>query len=348
MKTTIRFIIVILVLMTITNAALAREEYTRVIKKEFTVNPDAKLVIDNSFGKVHCNNWDQNMIQIEVKVIVDAPDEKYANKIMDQISITISGSADLVEARTAISGGGFKGRSHVNIDYNVNMPTSVNLDLTNKFGDIYINELGGKGKINLSYGNLAADKFSNSDNLLDIKFGKANIQSIKGAVVNLKYSELELDYAGSIRLDSKYSNLDAEKIISLVGNFEGGKLSIENSSVVESKLKFSDLNITRLEKSFSLEIQYGNCDVDEMPADFTNISIMNKYGNVSIGLPDNANYSLDADLKFCDIDFPEEKAIISQKIITNTSRTYKASVGKESAPTSKIVVRSEFGNVSLE
>ena len=78
------------------------------------------------------------------------------------------------------------------------------------------------------------------------------------------------------------------------------------------------------------------------------LSIRNKYGNVSVELPENANYSLDAEMKFCNLDFPEDKAVINQRIITNTSKSYKASIGKESAQSSKIYVRSEFGNVSLE
>jgi predicted membrane protein len=159
---------------------------------------------------------------------------------------------------------------------------------------------------------------------------------------------MEVVYAGSLRLDSKYSNLDADKIISLVMNFEGGKLDIMDGSVIDGKSKFSDLNITRLEQSLSLDIQYGNCDIDEMPAGFTNISVKNKYGNIDIGLPSTANYSLDAELKFCELDFPESKANISQRIITNTSKSYKAIIGKEEALASKVFIRSEFGNVSLE
>jgi hypothetical protein len=347
MKTIMR-ILTVLFLAGLVNNASAFDEYTKVIKKEFAVNPDAQLSIDNSFGNVHCNNWDKNIVQIEVAITVDAPDENSASKIFDKISININGSSNQVEAKTIIPDGGFKGRSRVKIDYTINMPTTINLDLANKFGDIYINELGGKGKINLGYGNMEAGKFTNSDNLLDIKFSNININSIKGAVVNLKYSKMDIVYAGSMRLDSKYSDLEADKIISLVVNFEGGKIDVENGSVIDGKSKFSDINITRLEQSLSLDIQYGNCDIDEMPADFASISVKNKYGNVAIGLTSTANYSLDAELKFCELDFPEEKANISQRIITNTSKSYKANVGKEAPPASKVFIRSEFGNVSLE
>jgi hypothetical protein len=267
---------------------------------------------------------------------------------MNTITIVMTGSQTNVDLRTSIENGSFSGRSKVNIDYVINMPASVNLNLTNKFGDIYINELNGKGKIDLSYGNMEINKLGNSENFLEVKFSKADIKSIKGAIIRLKYSELDIDYAGSLRLDSQYSDITANKIISLNVNIEGGKVNMENSDAVESRSKFSDITITRIEKNLTLNIQYGNCDVHEMPADFSSISINNKYADISIGLPDGANYALDADLKFCDIDFPETKASFTQKIINNTSKTYKAVIGKETNPPGRVTVKSEFGNISLE
>jgi hypothetical protein len=328
--------------------AWSHDEYSKVIRKEYPVNPDAQFTIENKFGKIHCNNWDKNVISIEVKITVEAGSETTANNLMDKITIAMTGSPSLVEVRTQIGDGSFSGRTKVNVDYMISMPAGISLDATNKFGDIFINELTGKAKINISYGNLEVNRFDNSDNLLDIKFSKANIKSLKGAVLMLKYSEMDLDYAGSLRLDSKYSNLDAGKIISLSGSFEGGKLDMDNSSVIDSKSKFSDLSITRIEKSLTLDIQYGNCDVDEMPADFTSINVKNKYANISIGISEAASYVLDATLKFCELDFPEGAANFSQKVITNTSKSYHATVGKNPATTSKVNVNSEFGNVSLE
>ena len=133
-----------------------------------------------------------------------------------------------------------------------------------------------------------------------------------------------------------------------MGSSEGGKLNMDNSTAVDSKSKFSDLNITRIGKSLVLDLQYGNCDIREMPADFTTISIQNKYGNVSIGISKEASYNLDADLRYCNLDFPEERANITQKIITNTTKSYKATVGKATNPSSKVSIQSIYGNVSLE
>jgi hypothetical protein len=350
MKTILKiaFFTLVLIFLLGIKGAKAHEEFTRLIRKEFTVNPDAQLTINNKFGKVHCTNWDKNSVSIEVAITLTAADQEEADKQFKRISIDFTDTPSSVSATTNMEEFKNSGRNRFSVDYNISMPVTNNLDVTNKFGDIYINELQGKARINLGYGNLEANKLGNSDNLLDIKFGKARVNWIKGAVLSLKYSEMDLDYAGSLRLDSKFSDLDAEKIIVLNVVFEGGKLNMENSSAVDSKSKFSDIDIQRIEQSLNLDIQYGNCDVHEMPADFTSVNIRNKYGDVSIGLSEQAKCSLEADLKFCELDFPSDKAKFSFRSTSNTSASYKGIIGGGETPASKVVVHSEFGNVSLK
>jgi len=350
MKTIIKitFFVLIIILLLGIKGAKAHDEFTRVIKKEFVVNPDAQLTVNNRFGEVHCSNWEKNSISMDVTITVTAADQEEAEKKFNRISIDFTDSPSSVTANTNIQETKNSGKGRFSIDYKINMPVTINLDVTNKFGDIYINELQGKARINLGYGNLEAKKLGNSDNLLDIKFSKARVNWIKGAVLSLKYSEMKLDYAGSLRLDSKFSNLDAEKIIAINVVFEGGKLKMENSSAVESRSKFSDIDIQRIEQSLNLDIQYGSCEVHEMPADFTTVSIINKYGDVSIGLSEQAKYSLEADLKFCELDFPSDKAKFSYRSTTSTSNTYKGIVGGTESPVSKVVVHSMYGNISLK
>ena len=326
----------------------AHSEFTRVIKKEFAVNTDAILTINNRFGKIQCTNWDKNLLSVEATMTVTASDQEEADKLFKHIAVDFTDSPTAVKAITNIQEAGGAGKRKFSIDYIVNMPVSINLDLTNKFGDIFVNETQGRTRISLGYGNLEAKKLDNSDNVLDIKFGKARVNWIKGAVVSLKYSDMHLDYAGSLRLDSKYSNLDAEKIVALNVVFEGGRLNMENSSAVDSKSKFSDIDIQRIDQSLNLDIQYGSCRVHEMPADFTSINVRNKYGNVTIALAEQAKYNLDAELKFCNLDFPADKAKFSLRSTSPTENIYKATIGGSETPVARVNVRSEFGNVKLK
>jgi len=66
-----------------------KEEYTKKISKSFDVNKDALLVINNKFGKVHCENWDKNNISIEVIITIEASNEEKANKYFDDVDISI-------------------------------------------------------------------------------------------------------------------------------------------------------------------------------------------------------------------------------------------------------------------
>ncbi len=329
--------------------AKAHEEYTKVVKKEFQIPSDGLLIINNKFGKVHCNTWDKNVVAFEITVTVEASNNKIAAKLLDEIDIEFNGSPTQVEAKTKFSEIKVRGRSSISIDYVVNMPAGVSLDLTNKFGDIFLNETIGKTKIFLSYGNLEAKKLGNSDNLLEIEFGEADVNWIKGAVVNLKYSEMVIEYAGSLYLDSKFSDLDATKIISLNMNFEGGNLDMQNSSSVKSKSKFSDIDIGRIDKTLNLDIQYGDCKIHEVPIDFTSIIINNKFGDVSVGIDPKANYQLDADMKFCDLEYSDENSKFSLRSVSSTGMTLKGVVGTGNEnPGARVQVRSEYGEVSLK
>lgn len=329
--------------------ASAGEEYTKVIKKDFPVNPDALLAIRNKFGKVHINNWDKNEISLEVTITVTASDQKGAANRFERVNVDINGTTGQVTATTTIEEGKFSGKGRFSVDYLVHMPVSNRLDLSNKFGDIFINELKGKSKIDLSYGNMEARKLDNSDNLLDISFGKARINWITGAVLILKYSEMSLDYAGSLRMNSKFSNIDANKIIALNMVQEGGKLDMEKSSTVESKSKFTDIEVGRIDQSLNLDIQYGNCDIGEIPAGFTLINIRNRYGNVTVNIDDNAQYALDADMSFCDLDFPEKESKLTYRSTTHTTKQFRGWVrSADQSASSKVMVNSAYGNVRLK
>ncbi|MCX6248794.1 MAG: DUF4097 family beta strand repeat-containing protein [Bacteroidetes bacterium] len=348
MKTICRILAAfILIFILAPHAARAHDEVTKIIKKEYSVNPDAQVLFENKFGMIHINNWDKNLVSVEIKITVGASSKATADKLLDLVTIVSEGTPSSVQIRTQI-GKDFSDNKKLSVDYTVNMPATLNLNLTNKFGDVFLNDLSGKGNFNLSYGNIEINKLLNSDNVIDINFGKGDVQYITGAMVSLKYSEMSVEYAGSLFVDSKFSNLDAKKIISLSMGFEGGNIDVENTSAVTGKSKFSDINIGHLETKIDLDIQYGNCDVDQISADFTLVSIRNKYGDVTINIPSGTSYTLDADLKFCDLDFPEDRATLTQKISANTSKSYRGTVGKKPDPEAKVIVKSEYGNVSLE
>lgn len=347
MKTFPKYLLLPVLCLLLTGPIYARhsDTFTKEIRRSFQVSPDAKLVIDNKYGDVQCINWDQNAVRIVVKITVEAHDLDEANKLFDKMQVDISGSASLVEARTQLSQN-LRMNGSFSIDYAVNLPATLSLDLTNKFGDIYADEIGGKAVINLGYGNAEINKLSNSDNLVDVRFGSAHIGSIKGAVMTLKYSNFDGDYAGSLRLNSQYSNFTANKVIALDATYEGGKIEITQSSALTCRSKFSDLRFGTVDSKIDLDISYGSFEAGQIPATFTSIQVSNSFGSVDLGMSADAAYSLEAEMHFCNLDYNEDKLNVSYRDVSSHDQTIRGTIGTN--PTATVKLTSNYGNISLE
>lgn len=347
MKTLTKILIILVASVALTGNLYARhaDDFSKVITKEFPVSKDARLIVDNKYGDIQCNNWDKDAISIEVKIRVQARNQDVANAFFDKIKINLSGTTSLVEARTVITEN-LRMNGSFSIDYTINMPSWINLEVNNKFGDLFVNELTGKAKIDVGYGNVEIRKLSNSDNLVDIKFGNASIDWINGAVMNLKYSNFEGTYAGSLKLNSKYSNFNGSQVIALDMLFEGGKLELESSSLVTCKSKFADISFGKVEQKIDLDNQYGSFTADDINADFTSIAIVNSYGNIDIGIPGGTPFNIDADMHFCNLEYDDSKLTVDYRNDSGHDLVVKGMIGQN--PKGSVKVTSNFGNVSLE
>ncbi len=147
-----------------------RSEITKEINKKYAISSDAKVTLKNSFGSIHCTTWEKNEVSINIVITVDTKSQEEAEEIFKQIDITLNGSESTVTARTRLAKG-FKVKGKFSINYFVHMPATVNLDLSNEFGDVVIGELKGRSIITIEYGHAVIETLNHGDNLLKAEFG---------------------------------------------------------------------------------------------------------------------------------------------------------------------------------
>jgi hypothetical protein len=328
----------------------ASEKFTKNIKKEFSVNSDALLNVKNKYGKIHCNNWEKMAVSIEVTITVEAGNEQKAQRIFDHISIDISGSNAMVKAETSISENwsGKDDSQNFSIDYDIYMPKSLEVALDNKFGDIYIDQVDGPLTIDLGYGNMEANRIQNTSNTLSIKFSNAVIKYMKSGEVELKYSELTLAESGSLKLDTKFSTMtvelmDVASIISQYDTYNIGKVNLLNIDT-----EFSDIEIETLNVHGEIESQYGDVVIDYIPSSFNDIIINNSFGDVQLTFSRDANYLVDAKVKFGSLEYPRDLSKITATEENYTNTTYKGYVGSQSDPRSVVKIESSNASVILK
>ncbi|MBM3404934.1 MAG: DUF4097 domain-containing protein [Bacteroidetes bacterium] len=328
--------------------AFSKADFLRTIKKDFSVNPDAQLVIDNKYGKVQCISWDKLQVTIEVTITVSSPSEKAAKDILEDVQIDISGSPSQVKAITNLEQVKLPRNGKLTIDYQVNMPAGVSLDVRNKFGDTFIGEVKGKSLLDISYGKLIAEKLLHPDNEVTVKFGSGRITQMQGKDLEVKYSTFEVVNAGTLAINAKYSDIVAMEIQSANIDSEGGSMKITKSGQLNITSKFSDFKIGTISKGVILKNQYGTFDVGKFASGFESINIDNKFGSINLILNPEASYRLDATMKFCDLDYPSDGASVNVSNVSHTEKQFKGRIGKNRDSASKVTIMSEFGNVNLK
>ena len=62
-----------------------KHEKKKTIKKEYTVNTDAKVSINNKYGNLNITTWDKNRVEIEVIITVKGDDLESVEDKLDAI-----------------------------------------------------------------------------------------------------------------------------------------------------------------------------------------------------------------------------------------------------------------------
>lgn len=326
----------------------ADEEYTKKISKSFQVNKDATLEVVNKFGDIYCENWTKNEVSIEVTITVEAPSEDKADKYFDKISIDIEGNASRVSAVTSIDENAFgKGNHEFSIDYSIRMPASLSVELDNKFGDLFIEEVTGNSDINLAYGHIRAGRLAGTVNKLDMAFSEGQIGYLGTTDAEIKYCEVTIDEATSISGVTKFSELDIKKagVISVESGYDEQTIGTVSDLNVDGK--FSEIRVELLENHLKADLGYGEIRIDEIMAGFSLVELENSFTDATLVFSADASFSLDAEVKMGDISYPKSNSSISEEEVTYTTSRYRGTVGSDTDPSSRVVIEVRNSDVKI-
>ena len=121
------------------------DEVSKTLNKEYSYNENTHLFIKNKFGKVDVKDWDQKTISIEVVIKVEYPDREKAEEILECINVEFKEENNDIYATTVLNSkmDNILRKSEnrdFTINYNVYVPSQIQLSVSNKFGDIYIDD----------------------------------------------------------------------------------------------------------------------------------------------------------------------------------------------------------------
>lgn len=364
-------LILLFAMLLIQNVAWAeKQEFSKVIYKEFNIEPYGTTQLINKYGKIDAKTWDGNQVKIKVSIIANANSQNDAEQIFNRIKIDFYNDAKFVKAETHI---GDNKNNWMNfswgnkcedfsINYEVYYPRGNFLDLSNKYGDSYIGFTNGAVKANVKYGNLRTEDINNSAEV-NVAYGNANVGNIKKdlktnidygkfiaksaekAELNGDYSEFDLENASEIRADADYATFRLGKIGSFTGNSDYGHIKIKAIGSINFTGDYTDVVIYSLSNLANINMDYGALKIDNVNKDFSEIRVDADYTDVVIAPESGANYRLDASTNYAGIKYPSNFTVNYEKE-GSTNERVEGFMGTKNAK-SIIKVNLSYGGVKI-
>ncbi len=327
------------------------------IEKEYPATAETVLNIGNKFGKIDVRSWDQNRIRVEVTISATHSQPEKAERIIEMIRIKeeVEGSQISLETVfdqnfsqiTTDSWG--SDNKNFSVDYLLQIPSDLTLNLTNRFGDMFITELTGLVNIDIKFGRLEAHKILRGDekprSLVTLTHGQGFINEANWLALNIKYYELDIALAQALLIESKHSEIQVENASSIVSESGYDKVKIGKLNNFVGTGSYTTLEIDELTRKLELDTRYGRCVVGYIHPGFESISVKSSYTQHTLGIDPEATYEIEGKASFSDIKTPSTGNI--SKIKENTSITLSGTVGAGDPGGSRVYIETRFGDVSL-
>jgi len=318
------------------------------VKKHYNVSATGNLAIDGKYGNVHVETWDKNEVDLVVSIEVTKRSDSKAQQYLDKITIDIDdASTNNLSFKTMISGNlDNSGNDRLKIEYRVKVPKTLNMDLENSYGNLYLQDASGNIDINVSYGNFKIGELSGP---VDIKlsYGNGEVEKVNNGDIVVRYSNLEVEDAGNVDVSNSYSNVDfgVSKDVDLVNKY--GNLTWQSINNLDGYSKYGNVKIAKLHESLTFDVMYGGgIKVAWISKDFRNIDVESSYATVALKFQRGMSAELDAEMKYCNLknyDIEFDHSFIDE---SGSMKYYRGKLGK-GAFSSKIKISSDYGTVKL-
>ena len=307
--------------------------------KNFPVQSMANLIINQETGSITCENWDKNEISVKLTAVVETNDQEKAEQEFNRVIWNITGNRKEVSVNCKLAPKrNNKNKISVHLKLEIFMPRQVNLDLKQKYGDAFVATVDGTANITSEYGSINVNALNAAENKFKVDYGKGHINHFESGDIYINYSGFSLYSTKKADMSSKYSKIKINNAGTLQLELEGGTVNIDSVGRFEGTVKYSTINIKELANTMSLNTSYGNVSVSLIHNGFEELSVINKYGTVNLNISENATYSIDAEMEYCTLNYPEPLAKFNYRVKTTSSSVYRGIIGKGTEPRSKVKI----------
>ncbi|PCJ93231.1 MAG: hypothetical protein COA50_14460 [Flavobacteriaceae bacterium] len=337
------------------NDGKLKGRYTKekTIKKEFSVNSDALLKINNSYGNLNITSWNEDRVVIEIHIKTNGNSEDKVQQKLDGISVDFESSSSLVSARTIFnknksSWGWNWGNNNVNmqVNYTIKLPVKNSVNLNNDYGNITLDRIDGHAKISCDYGRLDIGELRGRNNELRFDYtSKSTIAYINSGEIDADYSGFTIEKAGDLAIKADYTNSHIMQMENLTYSSDYGTLEVREANNVRGTGDYINTKLGTIHGNVDITADYGSVKINNLAEDAGNVRIRTDYTGVKIGYDPQYYFDFEITTEYASVSGKDDFEI-NVSIEKSREKYYKGYYGKENSG-NHISINSDYGNVSF-
>ncbi len=336
----------------------------KTVNRGFAVQPHSELEIHNKYGDIIVNHWGKDSVRLTVTVTAQGKDDPAAQALLDRTKINFHTTANGIEVYTDItkSDGWFRdfwnelsgysqtilSKDQLTIDFQVYMPEKIDLEINNKYGDIFLSDRSGETRIDLSNGNLKAEAITGKA-ILSFQFANADIATLHEADMMLKSAELRLQQVQYLHLQCNSSTIEMGKVGSARLTSRTDKITVEKIDELSGKSSFTKLRLEEISGGLDLETNYGSVTLEKVGNRFSEIQIQGNSTDVDLTFDHMAYFNTKIIAKEGKYSLPPQHGL--RQVYTDNSEKFiksTGSLGKLNSHPGELDIHAHGGKVELE
>ncbi|MDD7885724.1 hypothetical protein [Flavivirga sp. 57AJ16] len=289
--------IIPIILLLLSFSVYSQEVLTKTIKKTYEMTNAGELHLNNKYGNITINGWEENNISIKIDIKVANKKKENAKTLLNRIVANIKTVDDFVsivseisEKNTSLFSRYFNkvnpfefDKSNVEINYTIYLPINAEIDVTNKFGDVIIDNWTGRLKANMEHGDLWINE-DITNARISMKFGKLRSKSIAYGTIDLKNGDIDIESSNKLLLKTSGTKIEIDQVKDLELISSKDEIIVQKVKKIQGELNFSIAQIEAVEEKISLSMKVAELRVSKINLPDALVSINQESSDININI----------------------------------------------------------------
>lgn len=297
------------------------------ITKTYSVSGADKVRIENKHGNIKVYPWDKNEVYFKATIRVEG---KKPEEILERITVNHGKDGSEVFIITEIENkrGSYKVGQNFRIDYELKIPKKNKLELTNKFGAVFIGSFDGALDCTVKHGSLTVETLTSNDVRIESKFGNIDIDNLADATLESAHGNLSVSKGGNLQIESSHGSVSLGDCQEVILETAHGKVDIDKAEKVRTELAHGRFQVGTLTKELKLEIQHGSVKIEKVASSAERVIVEASHGSVRMGFDSSPSIDFEVDTSFGRLrNNHESNTNYKTTREENTSAYYKGTIG---------------------